>query len=197
MVVQVIFNLPEVISVEPETLGRSDPVAIGGLQGRVATPRDYPLQPAREYWEMVEWEWADSADLEPPAELKFSLPPERYVHWGWVSKAAEYGVGVNALLLTLDSDSSLISGDFHGWYETLTDWLQAYTSQILMPQSVNKGLPSRSIRAWRLMEDGAEGATVLFPQDRPDTPSWILVTPAIWEASVQRSSAGDDPMPAA
>jgi hypothetical protein len=192
MVVQVIFDLPEAISAEPEILGRSDPIAIDGLTGRVSTPGDYRLQPAREYWEMVDWEWADSAGLEPPAELAFSLPPGRYTPWGWISKAPEYGVGINALLLALDTDSGLIRADFYGWFGTLTDWLQAYTSQILMPQSVENGLPNRSVQAWRLMNGRAEEAGVLSPQERPDTPPWILVTPAIWEASVRRSSAGDE-----
>jgi hypothetical protein len=192
MVVQVIFDLPEAISAEPEILGRSDPIALDEFTGRVSTPSDYHLQPAREYWEMVDWEWADSADLEPPAELTFRMPPGQPAHWGWVSKAPEYGVGINALLLALDTDRRLIKADFYGWFGTLTDWLQAYTSQILMPQSSENGLPSRSIRAWRLTNGGAEEAGILFPQERPDTPPWILVTPAIWEASVRRSSAKDE-----
>jgi hypothetical protein len=54
MVVQVIFSLPEVISAEPEILGRVDPLTIGGLTGAVSTPSDDHMQPAREYWEMVE-----------------------------------------------------------------------------------------------------------------------------------------------
>lgn len=192
MVVQITFSLPEVISAEPEVLGRVDSIAISGLTGTVSTPSDNHLQAAREYWEMVEWEWADPADLESPVDLAFNLPAGEHVDWGWISTKREYGVGISTLVLSLDSDRTRLEVDIHAWFGTLSDWLQAYTLQVLTPQSIEKGLPSRSIRAWRLGNGGAEEAIHTHPRIRPHAPGWILVTPPIWAASVRRASTGEE-----
>ena len=192
MVTQVIFSLPEAISAEPEILGRVDPAVIGSLTGTISTPSDNHMQSAREYWEMVEWEWADPAGLDPPAELAFDLPTEHQVDWGWISSRPEYGVGISALLLSFDVESRQLEENIHGWFDMLADWLQAYTMQVLMPQSAEKGLPSRSIRIWGKLNGNVKQIPYRVSSDRLISPQWALATPAIWEISVRRSSAGDD-----
>jgi hypothetical protein len=148
VVTQVIFSLPEAISAEPEILGRVDPVVIGSFTGTVSTPSDNHMQSAREYWELVEWEWADPTELEPPAELAFGLPAGQHVDGAGFSSKPQYGVGISALLLSFNLEAGQLEQNIHGWFDTLADWLQAYTMQVLMPQSVEKGLPSRSIQVW-------------------------------------------------
>ncbi len=191
MVTQVIFSLPEAISAEPEILGRVDPVVIGSLTGTISTPSDDHMQSTREYWEMVEWEWADPTDLEPPVELAFGLPAGQHVDWGWISSKPEYGVGISTLFLSFNLEAGQLEQNIHGWFDTLADWLQAYTMQVLMPQSVEKGLPSRSIQVWGKVNGSVKQVPYLVSSDRLTSPQWTLVTPAIWETSVRRSSAGD------
>lgn len=192
VVTQVIFSLPEAISAEPEILGRVDPVVIGSLTGTVSTPSDDHIQSAREYREMVEWEWADPTDLEPPAELAFGLPAGHPIDWGWISSKPEFGVGISALLLSFNLEARQLEQDIHGWFDTLADWIQAYTLQVLMPQSVEKGLPSKSIQIWGKVNGGVKQIPYLVSSDRLTSPQWTLVTPAIWETSVRRSSTGDE-----
>lgn len=192
VVTQVIFSLPEAISAEPEILGRVDPAVIGSLTGTVLTPSDDHSQSAREYWQMVEWEWTDPTDLEPPAELAFTLPTGEHIDWGWISSKPEYGVGINALLLSFDLETGLLDQDIHGWFDMLADWLQAYTMQVLMPQSVEKGIPSRSIQVWGQVNGSVKKIPYIVSPDRLTSPQWTLVTPTIWEASVRRSSTGDE-----
>lgn len=192
MVLQVIFSVPEVISADPEVLGRVDTLTIGGLAGTVSTPNDDHLQSARDYWEMVEWEWADPSFLEPPSNVSSSIPPEAQMDWGWISTKPENGVNISTLLLSLDTEGTYFEADIYGWFRTVTDWLQAYTLQVLAPQSSDDELPSRSIRAWRVANDEAEEATNLYRRRLIDIPEWTLVTSPIWTACVRLASAGDD-----
>jgi hypothetical protein len=192
MVLQVIFSVPEVISAEPEVLGRVDALTISGLTGTVSTPNDDHLQSARDYWEMVEWEWADPSFLEPPSNVSSSIPSEAQIDWGWISTKPEYGVNISKLLLSLDSEETYFEADIYGWFRAVTDWLQAYTLQVLAPQSSGDELSGRPIRAWRVANDEAEDATNRYRRSDINIPEWRLVTSQIWKACVRLASAGDD-----
>jgi hypothetical protein len=141
---------------------------------------------------MVEWEWADPAWLDPPRESSFKSPERESIDWGWISTKPEYGVDITALALSFDLDEPSLTADIYGWFGKLTDWLQAYTLQVLTPQSTDEGTPSRSIRAWRIVNGRSEEAAYIPPRRHPHVPASILVTPSIWAASVRRSSVGDE-----
>jgi hypothetical protein len=160
--------MPEAIFAEPEVLGRVDPVAIGGFTGTALTPGDNHLQSAREYWAMVEWEWADPTYLEQPSGCVIERASQGYINWGWISTKPENGVAVSTLLLALDYEEAMLDVDINGWLRTLSDWLQAYTLQVVAPQTASADLIGRSIRAWRVA-DGSPGKFRIYLEGRVST----------------------------
>jgi hypothetical protein len=191
MVVQIAFSPPEVISAVPEILDRVDPVDIGGLIGTVSTPSDRSW-PTRKFWKDIDWEWMDFLpDLESPVNL---APPlaERSIDWGHMTTRSEYGVRVNAFLLSLDSDADPLEADVYGWFAAVADWLQAYTRQVLTSQWAERELPGSSLNAWRIVNGEAEKVRCVYRGEDIDTPGWTLVTPSIWVTSLRLASTGSE-----
>jgi hypothetical protein len=188
---QIIFSLPEVISAELDVLGRVDPLNINGLIGTVHTPNDCTWGTLK-YWQDMEWEDIDDVpDLEKPTELVPELP-ETAIDWGWVTSSPEYGVEINSLLLSLDSSIRSLDADIYSWFGNVANWLQAYTLQVLAPQSADEKLVSRSIRAWRIVDGEADEIVWLRPMTSNKFPEWTLVTVPIWTASLRLASSGDE-----
>jgi hypothetical protein len=79
--------------------------------------------------------------------------------WGWISTKPEYGVSISALLFSLDHEGASLDVDIYGWFGALTDWLQAYTLQVLVPQATEMVQRSRQVRAWRLVESSSSEVT--------------------------------------
>ena len=192
MATYAILSLPEIIFAEPEILGRVDSISVNGLTGTISTPNDDHLQPAREYWEMVEWEWADPEALEPPTGVPLLLPGGHHIDWGWISGRSEYGVGINALLLSFDTEKEHASENVRSWLWTLADWLQAYTAQVLTSQSAQNGLPSLSVQTWRVEDGEAKPVRDGYPEEGRYSPPWALATSVLWEAAVRFASAGEE-----
>jgi hypothetical protein len=189
--VQIAFSLPETISVEPEVLGRVDALSISGLTGSVVTPNDCEWG-TRKFWQDIDWEDIDLVpDLQEPTGLIAQLS-EISIDWGWVTSGPEYGVEINAVLLSLDSVAETPKVDIYGWFRGVTNWLQAYTAQVLTPQPADEELASRMIDSWRIVDGNAEKVKSRNPETRLDIPRWTLVTVPIWSASVQFASAGDE-----
>ena len=188
---QIIFSLPEVISAELDVLGQVDPLNINGLAGTVCTPNDCKWGTLK-FWQDSEWREIDHVPkLEKPTGLIPELP-ETTIDWGWATSGSEYGVEINALLLSLDSPIRSLEVDIYGWFGGVANWLQAYTLQVLTPESADENLVSRSIKAWRIVDNEADEIIWLRPLSSNDFPQWTLVTVPMWTASLRLASAGNE-----
>lgn len=193
MTVQIAFTLPEVISAEPEVLGRADPLNINGLAGTLSTPTENNEWGASEYWHAIDWDDIDYIpDLQGPEELVPQLS-DASIGWGRLTTRPEYGVEINALLLSLDTTAEVVKADINGWFGKVANWLQAYTLQVLTTQSADEELVSRLIQAWRIVDGEVERVKWIRREEaRHDVPAWTLVTVPTWIASVRHASAGSE-----
>lgn len=187
---QIVLSLPELISAQPEVLGRVDPLNISGLTGTVSTPNDCEWG-TQKFWDDIDWEDIDYVpDLQRPNGLIPQLS-ETAIDWGRTTTRPEYGIEINALLLSFDLAPEVLEADIYGWFREVASWLQAYTVQVLTPQSADEELVGRLIKAWRIVDGEVERFKLRHQKRGPDIPKWTLVTAPIWTASVRLASAGD------